>query len=87
MCLSNAYIVRRGKPELVMTDVESVQAVETNVWKLTGLFGEEKRIKARVKSLQLLDNQLLFEELPYQAKKADILESVLNDHCSDPSGQ
>ncbi|BBO78566.1 hypothetical protein DSCW_59830 [Desulfosarcina widdelii] len=64
MCIANAYLIRHGTPEMIMENVETVQAIETNVWNLSSLFGEEKRIVGRLKCLQLLENQLFFEELP-----------------------
>jgi predicted RNA-binding protein len=63
MCIANAYLIRQGKAELIMENVESVQAVETNVWDLSGLLGEEKRIMARMNCLELLENRLFFKEL------------------------
>ena len=80
MCIANAYLIRHGVQELLMENVEAVQAMETNVWGLIGLFGEEMRIVARMKSLQLLENQLFFEELSSQTMKAECPESVSNDH-------
>ena len=62
--MANAYLIRHGKPELIMENVETVQAIDTNAWGLSGLFGEEKRIVARMKCLLLLENQLFFEVLP-----------------------
>jgi len=63
MCIANAYLIRHGEQELLMENVETVQAIEKNVWDLSGLLGEEKRIVARMKCLLLLENRLFFEEL------------------------
>jgi predicted RNA-binding protein len=63
MCIASAYLVLQGETELIMENVESVQAVKTDVWDLSGLFGEDKRIAARIKRLELIDNQLFFEEV------------------------
>jgi predicted RNA-binding protein len=64
MCITTAYIIRHGKPEVVMENVESVKAIGPDVWNLSGLFGEEKQIVARMKSALLLENQLFFEDPP-----------------------
>jgi predicted RNA-binding protein len=64
MCLAVAYYVRNGEPELIMEDVETVRAGEGNVWDLIGVFGDQKRITARVKRLRLLESRLFFEEPP-----------------------
>ena len=63
MCLAKAYYIRNGNPELIMEDVESIKVPSADVWDLTGLFGDQKRITARVKRLHLLENRLFFEEL------------------------
>ena len=69
MCISNAYLIKDGKQELLMENVEEVQALKDGEWSLIGLFGEEMRIAARINSLQLLDNKLLFEEMTKRAMK------------------
>jgi predicted RNA-binding protein len=63
MCIADAYLICQGKTELIMENVERIQVIETNVWSLSGLFGEEKRIVARMNSIELIENQILFEEI------------------------
>lgn len=58
MCVANAYLIQDGKPELIMKNVETVEATEKNTWNLIGLFGDQKRIKARLTSLLLIENQI-----------------------------
>ena len=48
MCQSNAYILKDGAKNLIMEDVSQLKP-ENGEIVLTGMFGEEKRIKARIK--------------------------------------
>lgn len=63
MCQSNAYLLKDGNKELIMEDVSQVIPGEDNMLVLTGLLGEEKKIKARIKELLLTDHQIIFEEV------------------------
>lgn len=62
MCESAAYILRDGTEDLI---VESVQILEINNGqvKIRNLFGEEHIIKARVKTLSLVDHKIILEPL------------------------
>ncbi len=63
MCQSNAFLLKDGMKELIMEDVSQVKPEKEGVLILTGLLGEEKRIKARIKELLLTDHQIIFEEI------------------------
>jgi predicted RNA-binding protein len=62
MCESTAYILRDGTEDLI---VESVEILEINNGqvKIRNLFGEEHVIKARVKTLSLVDHKIILEPL------------------------
>ena len=62
MCESTAYILRDGTEDLI---VESVEILEINNGqvKIRNLFGEEHIIKARVKTLSLVDHKIILEPL------------------------
>ncbi len=62
MCESNAYLVKDGKEELVLESVELLEASGQEI-KLVSLFGEEKRVKGRVKQLSLVEHKILLEPL------------------------
>jgi predicted RNA-binding protein len=62
MCESTAYILKDGKEELVLESVDVLENQEGHV-KLINMFGEEETIKAKVKTLSLVDHKIILEPL------------------------
>ena len=60
MCESTAYILKDEKEELVLESVDVLDNQEGQV-KLISMFGEEETIKARVKTLSLVDHKIILE--------------------------
>ena len=60
MCESTAYILKNGKEELVLENVDFLESQE-GVVKMVNLFGEEKTVEGRVKSLSLVDHKIILE--------------------------
>jgi len=61
MCEANAYIIRQGKEELVMEAVDTIEP-ENDGLKIVSIFGEQKFVKARIRSLSLVDHKVFLEE-------------------------
>jgi len=61
MCESNAYMVKGGKEELILEDISILRPEKDEIY-LQNIFGEQKRIKARIKEMNLLDHRILLEE-------------------------
>jgi len=62
MCESHAYLMKEGKEELVMEDI-MILRTEGNNYFLQNIFGEQKRIRARLKEMNLIDHRIVFEEV------------------------
>ncbi|MBW1701020.1 MAG: CooT family nickel-binding protein [Deltaproteobacteria bacterium] len=62
MCESTAYVLKDGKEEMVLENVDFLENSEDQV-KLVNLFGEEKTIRAKVKTLSLVDHKIVLEPL------------------------
>jgi predicted RNA-binding protein len=62
MCESTAYILKEGKEEIVLENVDFLENSEEQV-KLVDLFGEEKIVRARLKTLSLVDHKIVLEPL------------------------
>ena len=62
MCESSAYIMKDGKEELVLESVDVLEN-EGDAVNLVNIFGEQKRIKARIKSLSLVDHKIILESV------------------------
>lgn len=62
MCQSSAYMDNGGENELVMEDVDLFEVLDDQV-RLVNIFGEEKKIRARIKNLYLVDHKIILESL------------------------
>ena len=60
MCESTAYIFRNGKEELFFEDVDALEN-KNNEIKLVNIFGETKKISAKIKLFSLVDHKILLE--------------------------
>jgi predicted RNA-binding protein len=61
MCEANVYLVKEGKEELVLEDISILRPEKDELY-LQNIFGEQKRIKARIKEMNLIDHRILLEE-------------------------
>ena len=62
MCEANAYLVKEGREELVLEDIMLLRPEKEDLY-LQNIFGEQKRIKARIKEMNLVDHRILLEEI------------------------
>ena len=61
MCLSKAYIDKKGEKQLIMEDVSSVRVGNDRIL-LSTLFGEREEIKADIKEIDFMTHSILLEE-------------------------
>ena len=57
MCQSNAYIIKDGKEEMILSDIISIKPKGTRLL-LTNLFGEEEAIEASIEEVDLLHHKI-----------------------------
>ena len=62
MCEANAYYHKNGEEELILESVDVVEPEAGGQFRLVSLFGEQKIIKAKLKSMNLVNHKILFEE-------------------------
>lgn len=62
MCEANAYYHKNGEEELILESVDVIEPEAEGRFRLVSLFGEQKIIKARLKSMNLVDHKILFEK-------------------------
>ena len=60
MCESTAYLLRDGTEAPIVESVALLE-VEDGQIKIVNLFGEERKIKARVKVLSLVEHKIILE--------------------------
>ncbi|MDR2443934.1 MAG: CooT family nickel-binding protein [Deltaproteobacteria bacterium] len=65
MCESNIYVTPAGtedeEGQLFLEAVDKLLPEGENVWRVTSIFGEQKIINGRIKSMHLVDHKILFE--------------------------
>ena len=61
MCEANAFLVKDGEENLLMKSVDIIRPEEEGLWHLENIFGEQKKIKARIKEMNLVDHRIYFE--------------------------
>ena len=61
MCEANAYFQNNGEESLIMESVDIIRPEEGGLWYMESIFGEQKKIKARIKEMNLVDHRVLFE--------------------------
>jgi predicted RNA-binding protein len=60
MCEASVYIERDGSEELVFESVEVLEEQGEEV-RMVSIFGEEKRLRARVKRFALVNHRIVLE--------------------------
>ncbi len=60
MCDTTAFIVRNGVEEKLLVSVDLVTCDGDDV-EIRNIFGEEKKLRARLKLLDTRENKILFE--------------------------
>lgn len=58
MCLSKAYVERRGKKELLMEEIVSVEIKDGRLL-LKTLFGEQKEVGANIREINFLTSSMV----------------------------
>lgn len=60
MCEANAYLLKEGKEELILEAVDKVEN-EGETIKIQNIFGEQKVIHGRIRSMSLVNHRILIE--------------------------
>ena len=62
MCEAAVYLSKEGRQELILESVDLLES-EDGFIKLVSIFGEQKKVRARVKALSLVDHKIILEPL------------------------
>ena len=60
MCEAAAYIVKDDREELVLEAVDVIEP-EGDGYRIVSIFGEQKIVKGRIKSINLVNHRVVFE--------------------------
>lgn len=61
MCEANAYLLRDGNEELIMEAVDTFEHDADGKIRIANIFGEQKVLDARLKSMSLVNHKILLE--------------------------
>jgi predicted RNA-binding protein len=61
MCEASAYIWKNGQEELILQDVDLIEPEGENL-RLVNIFGEQKVLKAKILSLNLVNHKVILVE-------------------------
>lgn len=62
MCEAAAYLHKDGREELVLEAVDLVEPEEEGGFRIVSIFGEQKIIKGKIRSINLVNHRIVFEE-------------------------
>ena len=62
MCEAHAFILKNGKEEKILANVDQVE-VEGEEIRLINIFGEQKVLKARIKRYNNSDRKIILESI------------------------
>jgi len=63
MCEAAAYILKNGREELLLEDVDVIEPDGDHL-RLVNIFGEQKTLKATILSLNLVNHKVILVEKP-----------------------
>jgi predicted RNA-binding protein len=61
MCEANAYLLKEGKEELILEAVDKVENEGDHI-RIENIFGEQKLVRGRIRSMSLVNHRILLEE-------------------------
>lgn len=61
MCEATAYLLKDGREELILKDVDVIEPDGDSV-RIVNIFGEQKVLKADIHSLNLINHKVLLVE-------------------------
>ena len=61
MCEAHAFLLKDGKEEKILENVDLVEFSEDGEVRLENIFGEQKTLKARFKLYSNTDRKIVFE--------------------------
>jgi predicted RNA-binding protein len=62
MCEAAVYLLKDGDEELILENIDLLKS-EGDQIELINIFGEERKIRARIRSLSLIDHKIVLEPL------------------------
>jgi predicted RNA-binding protein len=61
MCEASAFLLTGDREELLLEAVDLIEPDGADTYRIVSIFGEQKVIKGRIKSIKLVDHKIVFE--------------------------
>ena len=61
MCEASAYLVKDGKEEIIMENVDIMRPENGNIY-IQDIFGEQRWVKGRIKEMNLVQHRIVLIE-------------------------
>jgi predicted RNA-binding protein len=61
MCEANVYFLKNGKEELILEAVDIVEPAEGGKIRMANIFGEQKVLAAKLKSMSLVNHKIILD--------------------------
>ncbi len=61
MCEANVFLARKGKEEIVMENVDVLRPEGDHIY-IRDIFGEQLRLRACIKEMNLVEHRIILEE-------------------------
>lgn len=61
MCEANAYLLKEGREELILEAVDKLESEGEKI-RIENIFGEQKVVNGRIRSMSLVNHKILIEE-------------------------
>jgi predicted RNA-binding protein len=61
MCEANAYLLKDGKEELILEAVDVLENEGDHI-RVANIFGEQKIVKGKIRSMSLVEHRIILEE-------------------------
>ena len=62
MCEATAYILKQGMEEVFVKDVDVLESNGDEL-RITSLYGDQKTLKGKIKSISLIEHKIILEAL------------------------
>jgi predicted RNA-binding protein len=62
MCEAAAFMAKDGREELLLEAVDVIEPEDEGGFRLVSIFGEQKVVRGKIKSINLVGHRIVFEE-------------------------
>ncbi len=62
MCEASAFTFKNGQEELLLEAVDLIEPEDDDSYRIVSIFGEQKIVKGKIKTINLVNHKIVFEE-------------------------